>query len=84
MSRGLFVGRVSWSVRGSWSSGVVFRGCARLRGPLGGNSKAVVFCSCLAAIFAVCSLLLPLFLHFFVHHLLGDSGDCLPSFLRQS
>ena len=55
----VFVGRVSWSVRGSWSSGVVFRGCARLRGPLGGNSKAVVFCSCLAAIFVVCSFLLP-------------------------
>ena len=44
-------------VRGSWSSGVVFRGCARLRGPLGGNSKAVVFCLCLAAIFVVCSFL---------------------------
>ena len=49
----------TWSVRGSWSPGVVFRGCARLRGLLGGNSKAVVSCSCLAAIFVVCSLLLP-------------------------
>ena len=55
----MFVGRVSWSVRVSWLSGGVFRGCACLRDPLGGNSKAVVFCLCLAAIFVVCSFLLP-------------------------
>ena len=54
-----FVGLISWSVRWSWSSGIVFRGCDGLRGPLGGNSKAVVFCSCLAAIFVVCEAVGP-------------------------
>ena len=57
-SRLVVLGRVSWVVyRGLfvvWCSfGVVFRVCARLRGPLGGNSKADCLCSRLAAIFVV-------------------------------